>query len=150
MFTPTSLLELAIVNRAIYDSSTNIPRSREDMEAYHLAQQAETCALWLERFGDGQPVEQIGPFGAKKIKTGDIVKIKKGAAIRTYHPQYKDGKIAGRDYKVKVSSVDNGWAPEPNHYHDHELRYKVRHQMVHWAGESGYWHWTASSNVEVL
>lgn len=160
MFTPESLIELSIENMAIYKApGAGIPRTREQMDAYRLANQAETCALWLERFGSGAAVEQIGPFGAKKINKGDKIKIKKGAHLYTTHPKYKRNylpngetydKIAGKDYIVEVHSVDNGWAPEPGHYHDHELHHKVRNQQVHWAGEGGYWFWTDTTNIETF
>jgi hypothetical protein len=160
MFTPEKLLEIAVANYAIYKApGPGIPRTSEQMDAHRLAEQAETCALWLERFGNGEAVETIGPFGAKKIESGDVVKVKKGAVLYTTHPKYKrtynpDGssfdKIAGKDYEVKVHNVDNGWAPGPHQYHDHKLRNEVRNQKVHWAGEGGYWFWTDAQNVEVI
>jgi hypothetical protein len=158
MFTPEKLLEIAVDAMAVYKTKpSGVTRSSDEMDSYRVAQQAETCALWLERFGNGQPVESIGPFGNKDIKTGDHVRVKKGARLYTTHPAYKrvheaDGgsydKIAGTAYVVKVSHENNGWAPYPNHYHDHELKHKLRNQTVHWAGTGGYWFWTDATNVE--
>ena len=159
MYTVEKLLEISEEQLAIYQGTVRgTPRTREQMDAYNLSQQAETCAIYLDKVLGGGMVEQIGPFGNKGFKRGQKVRIKKGTPLLTMHPRYKerkyleDGtpyhKLAGRDYVVTLHSADPGFAKHPNSFHAHELTSAVREERVEWAGESGYWTWCDARFVE--
>jgi hypothetical protein len=113
---------------------------------FHVGQQAEWCSTYMRR-NNILFTKTIGRFGMQDIKQNDIVKVKKGSQLYGFAKGmgYKDGgKLTGRDYKVKVSIVYDGYATR-----DHD-RITIKYQQIEWAGRGGYWVWTDCDNVEKI
>ena len=139
MFTPATLLNIAIDAEFAYHSATN---GDDRMEAFSLKERAMVCAEWL----DAQPVKEmthVGPFGEIPFKKGQKVRVKKGAVIQSTHPQKRTYK-AGTSHTVELHLVCAGYV------HTHHGLPEMFDPMVEWAGTGGYWCWTHPNNVELV
>lgn len=140
MITKDQLLEIAIDAEQTMNQLRGQPNSAQAFtDSRRRYEDALAAAKWLEEGGLTE-IEQIGPFGGKSIKKGDQVIIRKGAEILSFHPKHKDNpKIAGRDYKVVVHRVYEGYMAPGWHPHRRDRHETMHVQQVVWAGEGGYW-----------
>lgn len=91
-------------------------------------------------------VNGILGFDAIHVTRGETVRIKRGAAVFSTHPQVSlDGKVTTRRQDVRVHSVMQGYANPYQDDADHN-----RNTKVEWLGSGGYYFWTDLNNVEKI
>lgn len=110
---------------------------------YNMMHSARICADHMDRNNIAE-IFSIGPFTTELIVKGDMVRIKKGAVVRSTHPQFpREGKVATKSHTVKVHRVDNGWTEGRQNHSP-----RITNSEVHWAGTAGYWKWVDINDVE--
>lgn len=152
MFTPDSLLKMSVDYTRQADE---ISASMGDTRGYneHLwqlrrkAREALVCAEWMENNGVSE-TPMIGPFGNIRVEKGAKVRIKAGAIVNGFGPEFVNGqKTIQRAYTVYIKSVDAGYALSRSDTGN--IKDEVCNQRVDWSGTGGYWRWTDTTNIEI-
>lgn len=139
MFTPDSLLDLAVALEASAQSQAPLTAARY-ADHWEMNQAFDT-ALWMENHGITK-TQMIGKYGSLPLKGGMKVRIKRGAEIGSMGA--RKSPFAGVSYVVSVHHVFDGAT-----FHDMDGTLVVRNQSVHWSGKNG-WCWTDATNVEIV
>lgn len=165
-FTPESLIDTAIEQLAIYREGEGV-RSRAQMDAHRLSEDAEHCAYWLAEFHP-EGLDTVGPFGVRTdLKRGQRVMIRKGTGINTMAPKYRGraeglshDRFAGRDHVVTVYRVEAGHCMSYEglyrvgahmaSWEETKRRTSVKNQQVCYVGAGGYWCYVDAAAVEIV
>ena len=111
-------------------------------------EEAKRALDWMKKVGIDE-INQIGRFGMVEVGPGDIVLIKKGTRIKTMNPKYTDGiKFTGRNFKIKVHRVYNGYLDEA--WRHDRIENALGKQQGVWAGEGGYWCHANTEDIEIV
>lgn len=175
MFTPEKLRELAAEQDRIIEESRVEDAAADKgygpgnpgpgwtnkgLPAYYEAQRLRFAARYMETFNIKE-AKSIGPFGNLQVKSGQQVRILKGAPLMTMGatPAERDHKekhgchrFAKRTYVVTVHTNNEGWC-ETYDFDKVFYKYQVnglRDQTIEWAGTGGYWTWTSPEWVELI
>jgi hypothetical protein len=175
MFTPEKLREMAAEQDALIEEGRAEDAAADKgygpgnpgpgwtnkgLPAYYEAQRLRFVADFMVAFGITER-KNIGPYGALPVKSGQQVRILKGAPLftmgatpaeRDHKEQHGCHRFAKRTYVVTVSNSDEGWA-ETNDFARMRHKYQVlgvRDQRIEWAGTGGYWTWTSPEYVEII
>lgn len=156
MFTPASLLEIALAAEARYDAlRAQFPPgtfSAERNEARTEMDRAVACADWMEQNGLTE-LSHVGSFGEVHVARQQRVRIKRGALVHNLRPGSPRETVLDRPQVVTLHFVDPGYVdPDAMRMRGHrDERYPlVRQPRVTWSGTGGYWRSTDITNVEAI
>lgn len=144
MFTPDSLLTIAIDARAEYERLLKLypvgTSNSERNESWDRSERALACAAWMEQQGV-ESAAHVGPFSSFDLKKGSIVRIRKGSRIFSTDPSVgQEGIVSPRAQTVTV------WNYFPGYVHEG----RVINPTVRWSGSKSYWRWTDANNVDLV
>lgn len=151
MITPEKLLELAIINEAVYKARVaagfgvgTYDKTRND------ARRDMDIALFVAEHMIKAGVTETtayGPYSDFKLVRGNTVRLKAGAKIRSTHPKYRNtGYVNPRARNIEIFDMHEGYANPHAHHRDVDLR----HPEIVWVGSGGYWFYADLTDVEIF
>lgn len=150
MFTPDSLLELAIQQQAIVDANPQAPGTFNDTnyQARKLRDKALAAGEWMQRKGHTE-LAYVGDFSTVELAKGQTVRLRKGAVVYSTNPQVpREGQLNKLNRKVRIHHVICGFTDYCGMVADRDE--PIRNPTVNWAGTGSYWYWTDANNIEVI
>lgn len=148
MFTPDSLLEIALQQQALIDGmGAHVPGTYHG-QSYDLRRTRDKALKAAEHM-QAQGITEaahVGEFQSFEVKPGDTVRLRKGAVIFSTSRQVpREGKINGSNRRIKVHHMHAGFID-----YSGMSRGEVRNGTVNWSGTGSYWYWTDINNVELI
>ncbi|WP_404667049.1 hypothetical protein [Roseateles asaccharophilus] len=144
MLTAEGLLAIAVEADAEYQRLLALHPpgtfNAERNDAREKAEQALICAQWMEKQG-ATTLAFVGPLGDAPFKRGDLVRVRKGAIMRSTNPKVpRQGQAYMGTRPIKIHGIDRGYLRD---------REEVVQPRINWAGTGGYWCWVEANDVEL-
>ena len=109
-------------------------------EMYRCKEKAAHFAGWMASKDLNSHIG-IDNFCTINLKRGDVVRLRKGAHVRSTHPQYRGkGYTNPKDRNVVVFDFDAGWLPT----HGPQ---DPREPTITWVGTGGYWFYAKAADL---
>jgi hypothetical protein len=147
MFTPDSLLEIALQQQAIVDANPQTPGTINDInyEARKLRDKALAAGSWMQEHGIAR-LEHVGEFTSFEVAKGQTVRLRRGAIVYSTNPQVpREGKTNKLNRNIRAHHVIRGYVDICG-----MADTAVRNVSINWAGAGCYWYWTDINNVEIV